>query len=139
MVVYHAGAVAIDQPPRVNRVTHQILVVDDEPSVLDTIGLILESEGYQVRTASNGVEALAEIEREAPALVLLDIMMPVMNGYELLDRLRAEGQRVPVVFISAAARAKEAAARFSVPFVAKPFDIDKLLAAVSRVIPEPSA
>jgi CheY-like chemotaxis protein len=111
-----------------------ILVVDDEPAVRDTIGQLLEGEGYRVRTASDGADALTQIEREAPALVLLDLLMPVMTGDQLLDRLRADGRRIPVVFISALSRAKEAAARYQVPFVAKPCDIEELLATVARVL-----
>jgi len=98
-----------------------------------TIAEILREEGYRVLTAADGHQALALIRARAPALVLLDLQMPLLNGWEVLDRLRAEDIRVPVVFLTAAYRARAEAERHDVAgFLAKPFDVDELLAVVAR-------
>jgi CheY-like chemotaxis protein len=113
--------------------TPLILVVDDDPDILEAVGEILVDEGYRVARARDGQEALARLEGERPALVLLDLMMPVMDGvaFARAMRLVPEHAGIPVVVISAdgdPARARAVAAQ---GFLAKPFDIDDLLRAVS--------
>ncbi len=110
-----------------------IVVADDDPDIRRLVADILRDEGYRVLTAADGQEALALIRRRAPALVLLDLQMPLLNGWEVLDHLRAEGIHVPVVFMTAAYRARSEARRHDVAgFLAKPFDVDDLLAVVAR-------
>jgi CheY-like chemotaxis protein len=67
----------------------KIMVVDDEPDLLEVVKLILESDGYQVVTANSGQEALGKIDKEMPDLVLLDIIMPKMDGWEVFSRIKS--------------------------------------------------
>src|SRR6185295_11852563 len=107
-----------------------ILVVDDEPAILDMIAELLGYEGYQVVTTSQGSVALARAKDDPPALILLDLMMPGMSGWQVIAALKASPQTraIPVVVLSARrdlpATAKELGI---VTFLAKPFDIDELL------------
>src|SRR5205823_10882108 len=112
------------------RTVKKILVVDDDPAIRDVVVDILEMSDYKVKTASNGAEALDQIRSEQPAAVLLDLMMPVMDGWEFLRRCRecASCASVPVVVMSAAHDAAEAASVVGAQgYLAKPFDMDKVL------------
>ena len=110
-----------------------ILVVDDEDEIRELVAIVLMDEGYEVETAVNGVAALDLIRRRRPRLVLLDLNMPVMSGWELHERLRTEGAGIPVVFMTAGNQAREEARRHQANgFLAKPFDLDELLNTVAR-------
>jgi CheY-like chemotaxis protein len=112
-----------------------ILVVDDEPAILDMIAELLGYEGYQVITTSQGSVALARAKADPPALILLDLMMPGMSGWQMIAALKASPQTraIPVVVLSARrdlpAIAKELEIR---SFLAKPFDIDELIGIVRQ-------
>jgi len=112
-----------------------VLVVDDDPDILDALSEILEVEGYEVQRARNGREALQRLERGLPDLVLLDLMMPVMDGWEFARSL-SPAARPPIIVLSAdrnvSSRAREIGA---VEWLAKPFELSELLAAVRRVVP----
>ncbi|HEX9242986.1 MAG TPA: response regulator [Anaeromyxobacter sp.] len=112
-----------------------VLVVDDDPDILDAICDILEAEGYRVARARHGGEALERIEAERPALILLDLMMPVMDGVSFAQALRARPavSDLPIVVISADGNRQRAAPVGAAGYLAKPFDIDSLLAHVSRL------
>ena len=115
--------------------TRTILVVDDEAPIRDLLEAILAEEGYAVRSAADGLAALAEAERDPPDLILADVMMPRLDGLGLLARLRERGDPTPVVLVSAAsARAAGADA----PFVPKPFDLDRLLATIADALAKPT-
>jgi two-component system, chemotaxis family, chemotaxis protein CheY len=111
-----------------------VLVVDDDPDILDAICDILEGEGYRVARARHGREALDRVEEERPAIILLDLMMPVMDGPAFAHALRERrhDDRIPIVVISADGNPQKAAALGAQGFLAKPFDIDALLAQVSH-------
>jgi CheY-like chemotaxis protein len=113
----------------------RVLVVDDDPDILDALSEILEVEGYAVERARNGREALQRIEQKLPDLVLLDLMMPVMDGSEFARKL-APGARPPIIVLSAdrnvSTKAREIGA---IGWLAKPFELSDLLAAVKRVVP----
>ncbi len=110
-----------------------ILVVDDEPDIRQMLCSLLELEGYACRMARDGREALNLIQMERPSLILLDLNMPVMTGWELHDALRADGDDIPVVYMSAAYRvSQEAAARGAVGCLPKPFDLDDVLRTVGQ-------
>mgnify|MGYP003986439185 FL=1 len=85
--------------------TAKILIVDDRPSNLKALRIRLSSSGYEVVEATNGPDALGMVEKENPDLVLLDVMMPGMDGYEVCQRIKAqaEGMFVPVILVSAKA------------------------------------
>ncbi|MDA8219052.1 MAG: response regulator, partial [Dehalococcoidales bacterium] len=102
------------------------------------VAFVLEAEGYQVRTACDGCEGLAAIEKTLPALVLLDMKMPVMDGWEFARELHARyDHRVPIVVFTAAADAGRRVAEVgAVDWVGKPFDLDALVAVVRRTVDE---
>ena len=115
--------------------TPLVLVVDDDPDILEAICDILEAEGYRVARARHGIEALERIDEETPAIILLDLMMPVMDGMAFAQALRQRGPfpRIPIVVISADGNAQKAQAVGAQGFLAKPFDIDALLSQVSHM------
>ncbi len=115
-------------------ISPHILVVDDVPAICSLVATILRDEGYQVTTAQNGQEALESIAVHAPDLVLLDLQMPVMTGWELQQRLREQGCGMPVVFMTAGPQARvEAERHHAQGYVAKPFDPDVLVGTVRRL------
>ena len=113
-----------------------VLVVDDDPDILDAICDILEGEGYRVARARHGMEALEKVAQERPALILLDLMMPVLDGLGFAQALRERpsDEHVAIVVISADGNPQKAAAVGARGFLAKPFDIDALLSQVAAVI-----
>jgi CheY-like chemotaxis protein len=112
-----------------------VLVVDDDPDILDAICDILDAEGYRVSRARHGREALEQVDHELPDVILLDLMMPVMDGVAFSQALRKrpEGNDVPIVVISADGNPQRATAVGAVGYLAKPFDIDALLAQVAGI------
>jgi CheY-like chemotaxis protein len=120
-------------------VTPTVLVVDDDPDILDALSEILEGEGFLVRRAKNGKEALDRLLPEPPALILLDLMMPVMDGWEFAQRMRhvEAASRVPIIVLSAdrnvGTKAREIGA---VGHLAKPFELNDLLSMVRTTLPE---
>jgi len=105
-----------------------ILVVDDDTDFREGLRAALEMKGYQVEEAGNGKEALEQIEKKPPLLVLLDLQMPVMNGRELLQKLRAapDTKDVPVVIISGFGFEWEAELMGAQGYVGKPFEPEEL-------------
>ena len=113
-----------------------ILVVDDDPTILATVSETLDLEGYPVVTATNGAEALAAVERDRPSVVLLDMRMPVLDGWGFVHALRERGISLTVVVMTAAADARRWAREIGAQGVLpKPFELDDLLAAVQRARP----
>jgi CheY-like chemotaxis protein len=110
-----------------------VLVVDDDPDILEAICDILEGEGYRVSRARHGLEALEKVRQERPSLILLDLMMPVMDGMAFAHALREQklDEGVPIVVISADGNPQKAASIGARGFLAKPFDIQALLDHVS--------
>lgn len=111
-----------------------VLVVDDDPDIVDIVLLVLRDAGYAARSARNGVEGLEAVAARIPGLILLDILMPVMDGPRFARELRARyGRAVPFVVLTAAeharARAEELGADGVLP---KPFDVDELLRVVRQ-------
>ena len=110
-----------------------VLVVDDDTSILDTVSAILSGEGYDVVSAASGEEALAAVARKEPAVILLDMRMPVMDGWAVAKALRSRGLRVPIVVMTAAESAKRWADEVGAEgYLAKPFGLDELLTIVQR-------
>ena len=110
-----------------------ILVVEDDTSILDMVMQILRSEGYPVVGAKNGAEGLVECDRRAPSLILLDMRMPRMDGWEFAAALRARGIASPVVVMTAADNAKRWADEVGADgYVVKPFEFLELLASVEK-------
>jgi CheY-like chemotaxis protein len=118
---------------RVEGILGTVLVVDDDTSILDTVTSILSGEGYDVVSAATGEEALDAVARTRPLLILLDMRMPVMDGWAVARALRAQGNRVPIVVMTAAESAKRWADEVGAEgYLAKPFGLDELLSIVER-------
>jgi|GEM_PF-1082471 len=108
-----------------------ILVVDDEVAIVAFLAEFLAEEGYAVRTAYDGAQALETINAEPPALVLLDYSMPHMTGADVLLQVRQSGSTLPIIGMSAEGQAELFFARGANAYLHKPFDLDTLLASVA--------
>jgi len=114
----------------------RILAVEDDPIIRTTVAEALEDMGYLVETASNGAEALAKVREDGFAAILLDLMMPIMSGWEFLDACGDDliAEQVPVAVVSAAYAPAAVANRPAVSAVlSKPFNLDVLEAIVHRL------
>ena len=110
-----------------------VLVVDDDAAIRDAVRDVLESEGIAVETAANGADALEQVSRHRPRLVLLDMRMPVLDGWGFASALRDRGLALPVVVMTAAADASRWAEEIgAIGVVAKPFGVAELVTAVRR-------
>ncbi len=106
-----------------------VLVVEDESYLCDLIADVLETEGHTVRKASNGLEALQHVRERKPDIILLDLMMPIMDGWEFISALKSEGEwaGIPVVIITAIYDVKRTQLDTgAAAVITKPFDIDQL-------------
>ena len=117
-----------------------VLVVDDDPGVRQVVRLSLELEGYMVKEAGGAEEGLAAVEDEAPDLILLDVMMPQVDGWEMLRRIqeRHGAGSIPIVMFSGkvdAQTAAQATARGAQGFVGKPFDPQQLVDQAKQIVP----
>jgi excisionase family DNA binding protein len=115
-----------------------VLVVDDDPRVREFIRINLELEGYAVREAERAEEALAAIEDQSPDLVLLDVVMPGTDGWEMLQRMQERHGSIPVIMFSGKideATAGEAARRGAEGFIGKPFDPQQLVERAKQLVP----
>ena len=111
-----------------------VLVVDDQEVIRDTLQTALDDEGFTVETAANGQEALEILGRWKPCVVLLDLMMPVMDGWAFCAEQRRTGDTTPIVLLSAAGGLNEEAKTLcAAGFIAKPFDIDHVISAIEGV------
>lgn len=114
-----------------------ILVIDDEPDNLRLLSTILESQGYKVRQAVNADIALKTVELQPPDLILLDILMPEVDGYQLCQQLKHNSltKEIPVIFLSALARGLDRKKGFQVggaDYLTKPFELEEVLARVEH-------
>jgi CheY-like chemotaxis protein len=120
----------------------KVLVVDDDPAILEICSDLLQTEGYEVVVATNGQQALEQAHEETPSVVLMDIMMPVMDGIEACRRLKADQHTadMPVVLMSARTNLTRQSGDLvqADALVAKPFDIDYLLNTIAEMVGEDS-
>ena len=117
----------------------RILAVDDEPNIVRLIQVNLERHGYQVETASNGAQALVKLRANRPDLLVSDVMMPEMDGFELLKNVRADPSLadLPVIMLTAKTQDKdllEGYARGTDMYLTKPFNPQELLQFVKRLL-----
>jgi len=109
------------------------LIVEDDESLRQAITTILEMDGYPVRSVSNGAEALEAIEEQAPSLVLLDMVMPVLDGREFAAALKARDIELPILVMSSSHDPRKSAEEIrAAGAIAKPFDVQELLAKVDQ-------
>ncbi|MGW4424705.1 response regulator transcription factor [Streptosporangium sp. NPDC004631] len=124
--------------PRVvlDRAEARLLVVDDEPNIRELLSASLRRSGFEVVTAVDGREAVHFAERVRPDLVVLDVMLPDMDGFTVAGRLRAMGAQMPVVFLTArdATDDKVAGLRVADDYVTKPFSLEEVLARIRAVL-----
>ena len=129
---YLVLAMLVEEQSRVQNTRTSVLVVDDEPQVVWVLQFSLDSEGYQTYTARDGRAALEVIAAEHPKLMLLDIMMPTMDGWSVLQELQQmpEEDRPRVVVVSALSSLRDrarAAELGAAAFVPKPFNVDEII------------
>jgi two-component system response regulator MprA len=132
-----AAQSAANDPSSTEDALARVLVVDDEPALRDALESSLAFEGYEVTTASDGLEALDAIAEKSPDLVLLDIMMPRMDGLTTVRRLRSRGDTVPVLMLTARDAVGDRVTGLDVgadDYLAKPFELDELLARVRALL-----
>lgn len=117
----------------------RILVVDDEPNIVQTLQDRLEMNEYEVVTAGNGREGLEKFEEEHPDVILLDVIMPIMDGHEMLEALRKRprGQDVSVIMLTARSQTQDIARANACgidDYIVKPFDLSELLEKIESVV-----
>ena len=117
--------------------SRRVLVVDDEANIAELIATALRYEGFEVQTVADGASALAAVRDLAPDLVVLDVMLPDADGFELQARIRADGQRVPVLFLTARDAVEDRVRGLTLgadDYMTKPFSLEELVARVHAVL-----
>src|SRR4051794_18893604 len=117
--------------------TGRILVVDDEPSIRDVISMALRYQGFEVETAESGRAALAAVRSFRPHLMVLDIMLPDMEGFEVAERLGAQRSSVPIIFLTARDTTEDKVRGLTTggdDYVTKPFSLEELVARIRTVL-----
>ncbi len=119
---------------------HTILIVDDDPNVLELVRVNCVARGFDVLTAGDGFEALRVVEQRMPELIILDVMMPEMDGWEVCKQIRDKYQdSIRIVMLTAKDTARDKIIGKNIlkadEYLTKPFDIDELLATVTQLLP----
>jgi excisionase family DNA binding protein len=114
--------------------TQVVLVVDDDERVREFVRVNLELDGFVVREAANAEDGLAALDEQPPDLVLLDVMMPEVDGWEMLRRVQEKHGALPVVMFSGKVEEAEADARGAQAFIGKPFDPQQLIDATKQLL-----
>jgi two-component system, OmpR family, response regulator len=121
--------------------TDDVLVVEDDPQINELVGAYAQLAGFEYRRALNGTDALAEVDRRPPSLIVLDVMLPDLDGFEICRQLRAreiaapDGRHVPVIFLTALdgeANRRKGMECGADEYLVKPFDPDQLIATLER-------
>ena len=117
--------------------SQQVLVVDDEPSIVDAVSTALRYEGFDVRVASTGRSALAAAQETPPDLIVLDVMLPDLDGLEVTRRLRLDGVMVPILFLTARDSIDDKLAGLAIggdDYVTKPFSLAEVVARTRAIL-----
>lgn len=115
----------------------RLLVVDDEPNILELLSVSLRYAGFEVATAPTGVAAVAEARRFRPDLVVLDVMLPDLDGFGVVRRLRSEGAHIPVLFLTARDATEDKITGLTLggdDYVTKPFSLEEVVARIRSVL-----
>ncbi|SCL21981.1 two-component system, OmpR family, response regulator [Micromonospora pallida] len=115
----------------------RVLVVDDEPTLTDLLAMALRYEGWQVATAGNGMSALSSVRQVRPDVVVLDVMLPDLDGFQVLRRLREQAPNVPVLFLTARDAVQDRIAGLTVggdDYVTKPFSLEEVIARLRALL-----
>jgi two-component system, OmpR family, response regulator len=116
---------------------HAILVVEDDPNIRDIVEVALRFHGFRVTGVENGRDALTEVDRDPPALIVLDVMLPGIDGFEVCRRIRAAGRHTPVIFLTARDTPTDTVRGLTLggdDYVTKPFSVEALIARVRAVL-----
>ncbi|HVC33923.1 MAG TPA: response regulator [Chloroflexota bacterium] len=117
----------------------RVLVVDDDPSIREMLSDFLAMEGYEVETAADGSEGLRAVEESSPSVIVLDMRMPVLDGWGFARELRERGIKLPILVVTAAQSPRRWAEEIGADgYLAKPFDLIDLLTAIERISPTPN-
>lgn len=117
--------------------TRRVLIVEDDASIAIGLRINLESEGYRVETAEDGEQGLMLARKDTPDLIILDVMLPRMNGFEVLDTLRREGHKMPIIVLSAKSGEMDKVTGLELgaeDYITKPFSLAELLARVRAAL-----
>ena len=117
--------------------SNRVLVVDDEPNIVDVISMALRFQGFTVESAGTGADALAAVASFRPDLIVLDVMLPDMEGFEVARRLGAERAGTPIIFLTARDAPEDKIRGLTTggdDYVTKPFSLEELLARVRNVL-----
>ncbi|MGI5492722.1 response regulator transcription factor [Microtetraspora malaysiensis] len=115
----------------------RLLIVEDEPNILELLAASLRFAGFEVTTASNGGEAVAAAQRHRPDLIVLDVMLPDMDGFDIVRRLRGGGTHTPVVFLTARDATEDKIRGLTLggdDYVTKPFSLEEVIARIRAVL-----
>jgi DNA-binding response OmpR family regulator len=115
----------------------KILIVDDEENIVISLEFLMEQAGYDLRVAKNGEEALEQVVSFAPDLILLDVMMPKINGFEVCRRIREGNQRIKIIMLTAKGREVEITKGLAMgadAYITKPFSTKELMAQVRQML-----
>jgi len=116
---------------------HRVLVVDDEPNIVDVIAMALRFQGFAVESAGTGAEALAAVASFKPQLIVLDVMLPDMEGFDVAKRLGAQHARVPIIYLTARDATEDKIRGLTLggdDYVTKPFSLEELTARIRAVL-----
>jgi two-component system OmpR family response regulator len=116
---------------------HRVLVVDDEPNIADVVSMALRFQGFSVETAGTGADAVSAVPRFRPQLIVLDVMLPDFDGFEVARRLGAARAGVPIIFLTARDATEDKVHGLTIggdDYVTKPFSLEELLARVRSVL-----
>jgi len=120
-----------------NSTPHRVLVVDDEPNIVDVIAMALNFQGFSVESAGTGQEAITKVAEFKPDLIVLDVMLPDMEGFDVAKRLGAARSRVPIIFLTARDATDDKIRGLTLggdDYVTKPFSLEELIARVRTVL-----
>ena len=116
---------------------HRILVVDDEPNIVDVVSMALRYQDFDVASASSGQEALSQVAAFRPHLVVLDVMLPDMEGFEVAERMGAQRAGVPIIFLTARDATPDKVRGLTAggdDYVTKPFSLEELVARIRAIL-----
>jgi two-component system OmpR family response regulator len=120
-----------------NSSAHRVLVVDDEPNIVEVVTMALRFQGFEVETAATGREALSAVSRFKPHLMVLDVMLPDMEGFEVASRLGAQRAGVPIIFLTARDATEDKVRGLTGggdDYMTKPFSLEELVARIRTIL-----
>jgi two-component system OmpR family response regulator len=116
---------------------HRVLVVDDEPNIVDVVTMALRFQGFAVDSAATGADAIAAVTRFRPDLIVLDVMLPDMEGFDVAQRLGAQHNRVPIIYLTARDATEDKIRGLTLggdDYVTKPFSLEELVARIRSIM-----